>query len=120
MDERRRRCQAGRSRGWIFRSLSARSEGRPWLPAPVALDYARRYGARAEELLSGATALKDLGRRFGEGLYEREARFLASQEFAVTAEDVLERRTKHALRLTPYERRTFVEWFDGARLKGVV
>ena len=68
--------------------------------------------------MSGATALKDLGRRFGERLYEREARFLASQEFAVTADDVLERRTKHALRLTPYERRTFVEWFDGARLKG--
>ncbi len=101
----------------FVRALGSR---RPWLPAPIALDYARRYGARAEELLSGATALKDLGRRFGERLYEREARFLASQEFAVTADDVLERRTKHALRLTPYERRTFVEWFDGARLKGVV
>ncbi len=93
---------------------------RPWLPAPVALDYARRYGTRAEQLLNGATALEHLGRRFGERLYEREARFLASQEFAIRAEDVLERRTKHALRLSPDERRAFVEWFDGERLEGVV
>ncbi|MBV8439850.1 MAG: glycerol-3-phosphate dehydrogenase [Hyphomicrobiales bacterium] len=85
----------------------------PWLPAPIASDYARRYGTRADDLLLGARALKDLGRHFGERLYEREARFLASQEFAVAAEDVLERRTKHTLRLTPAERRAFEAWFDG-------
>ena len=101
----------------FVRALQSR---RPWLPAPIAHDYTRRYGARAEELLNDATALKDLGRHFGERLYEREALFLASQEFAVVADDILERRTKHALRLTPDERRAFVEWFDGARLKGVV
>ena len=85
----------------------------PWLPAPIASDYARRYGTRADELLLGATTLDDLGRCFGGRFYEREARFLASQEFAVTAEDVLERRTKHYLRLTPAERRAFEAWFDG-------
>jgi D-erythritol 1-phosphate dehydrogenase len=96
----------------FLRALETRH---PWLPAPIAFDYARRYGTRIDDLLLGATALNDLGRRFGGRLYEREARFLASQEFAVAAEDVLERRTKHHLRLTPNERRAFEAWFDGER-----
>jgi glycerol-3-phosphate dehydrogenase len=84
----------------------------PWLPAPIALGYARRYGSRAGDLLRGATSLTDLGRRFGDRLYEREARFLVSEEFALTADDILERRTKHHLRLTSEERRAFEVWFE--------
>jgi glycerol-3-phosphate dehydrogenase len=96
----------------FLRALETRC---PWLPAPIALDYARRYGTRADDLLLGAATLDDLGRRFADRLYEREARFLASEEFAVTAQDVLERRTKHYLRLSPGERRAFEAWFDGER-----
>jgi glycerol-3-phosphate dehydrogenase len=95
--------------------LSALMSRNPWLPAGVALGYARRYGSRAEDLLKDAKSLEDLGRHFGDGLYEREALFLAAEEFALTSDDILERRTKHHLRLTPEERSTFEAWFDAER-----
>ena len=92
-----------------FRSLNV------WLPPGVALGYARRYGARALELLGDAKSLDDLGRCFGGGLYEREARFLMAQEWATTAEDIVTRRTKHALHMTRAERESFAAWIaDGA------
>jgi glycerol-3-phosphate dehydrogenase len=62
--------------------------------------------------LRDAKSLEDLGRHFGGGLYEREALFLAAKEFAASADDVLERRTKHHLRLTPEQRSSFEVWFD--------
>jgi len=92
--------------------LERLSRRRPWLPPDVAHDYARRYGTRVESFLSGATSVGDLGRPFGGTLYEREARFLAEEEWASDAEDVLERRTKHALHLTEGQRRDFTAWFE--------
>jgi glycerol-3-phosphate dehydrogenase len=87
----------------------------PWLPARVAADYARRYGTRAAALLNGAESLADLGRHFGAAFYEREARFLIAQEWARTVEDILTRRTKHALHLSRVERERFEAWFAEAR-----
>ena len=84
----------------------------PWLPQDVAHGYARRYGTRVESLLNGAESISDLGRSFGGTLYEREARFLAEEEWATEAEDILERRTKHALHLTDRERVDFTAWFQ--------
>ncbi len=83
----------------------------PWLPEKIAWGYARRYGTRADHVLDGAKSLGDLGRHFGGSLYEREARFLAADEWAKDAEDVLERRTKHGLHLTEAERKAFAAWF---------
>ena len=85
---------------------------RPWLPEGVALGYARRYGARVDEMLDGARSIGDLGRFFGGTLYEREARFLAREEWAASADDVLERRTKHVLHLTEKQRGDFAAWFE--------
>jgi D-erythritol 1-phosphate dehydrogenase len=84
----------------------------PWLPPALARHYGRLYGTRAAELLAGAGSLEQLGRHFGGLLYEREARFLLDQEWAETAEDILERRTKHHLHLTPAERRAFAAWLE--------
>jgi glycerol-3-phosphate dehydrogenase len=86
----------------------------PWLPGPVVAGYARRYGARADDLLAGASSLADLGRHFGATFYEREARFLIAQEWATTAEDILTRRTKHGLHLSAGERAGFEAWLAGA------
>ena len=85
---------------------------RPWLPQDVAHGYARRYGTRVDNLLNGAKSISDLGRPFGGTLYEREARFLSEEEWATDAEDILERRTKHALHLTQKERGEFTAWFQ--------
>ena len=63
------------------------------------------------KLLAGAASLEDLGRRLRWLLYEREARFLAAEEWAETAEDILERRTKHYLHMSAGERRGIRIWF---------
>ena len=90
-----------------YKEFSARHA---WLPEPLARHYARLYGSRADELLAGATRLDQLGRHFGAFLYEREARFLIDEEWALTAEDILWRRTKHRLQLSAEERRAFEAW----------
>ena len=81
-----------------------------WLPAELAHHYGRLYGTRADLLLGGAQAMGDLGRHFGALLYEREAAFLMAEEWAESAEDILERRTKHGLHLTRAERQGFADW----------
>ena len=72
----------------------------PFLPPALARHYARLYGARALKLLGPASSLADLGRPFGPGFYEREARYLVAEEWARTADDILVRRTKHGLKMT--------------------
>ncbi len=75
----------------------------PWLPTGMTLHFARLYGTRAPSLLGAASSMDDLGRHFGGTLYESEIRFLVAEEWARTGEDVLERRTKHYLRLSADE-----------------
>ncbi len=82
----------------------------PWLPEGQAYHYGRLYGTRAKVLLEGCSSLADLGRHFGARLYEREACYLIEHEWAITAEDVLERRTKHGLHLNSGERAAFASW----------
>jgi D-erythritol 1-phosphate dehydrogenase len=94
--------------GWLARFRAAH----PWLPADLARHYGRLYGTRAFDLLRGVEGVDGLGRHFGGRLHEREARFLAGEEWAERAEDVLHRRTKHYLHLTPAERRAFADWFE--------
>lgn len=89
--------------------------GHPWLPEPLARRYARLYGSRTARLLDGARSLGDLGRAFGAGLYEAKARYLIANEWARTAQDVLERRTKLGLRLNEAERSELAAWMPGAR-----
>jgi len=85
----------------------------PWLPEALLLGYARRYGARIHELISDANSLDGLGRSFGAGLTEREARFLVEREWARRADDILERRTKCCLHMSAQEREAFETWFAG-------
>lgn len=84
----------------------------PWMPRPVAVHYARLYGARTKDLVAGGLGLDALGRHFGGTLYEAEARYLVRKEWARQAEDVLTRRTKHYLHLTVDEQTAFTEWFN--------
>ena len=71
----------------------------PALPAVIAEDYARRYGTRAWKILDSVRTVKDLGIDFGGHLYEREVRHLMEEEYALTEEDILWRRTKLGLRV---------------------
>jgi D-erythritol 1-phosphate dehydrogenase len=85
----------------------------PWLPGDLALHYGRLYGTRALALLEGAKSPSDLGRHFGALFHEREARFLVRTEWARSAEDILDRRTKHGLHLSAAERQAFALWLEG-------
>jgi len=74
-----------------------------WLPDSLLSRYVRTYGSRARALLEGARAAGDLGARLGADLFEREVEFLVRTEWARSADDILWRRTKLGLRLTPAE-----------------
>ncbi|MFN3516288.1 MAG: glycerol-3-phosphate dehydrogenase [Novosphingobium sp.] len=67
----------------------------PFLSAEDAERIARAYGTRARLWLG-----KDQGRDFGGGLRQAEVDYLVAEEWAVSAEDVLWRRTKLGLRLS--------------------
>ena len=84
----------------------------PWMPRPLVLHYGRLYGARTRNLVGKAHTLTGLGRHFGANFYEAEARYLVATEWAMSAEDVLLRRTKHGLHLTETETSAFLQWFD--------
>ena len=73
----------------------------PFLDAAHAARLVRAYGARAARVLGEAKSAADLGRHFGATLTEAEVRYLIDQEWAVTAEDVLWRRSKLGLHLIP-------------------
>ena len=74
-----------------------------WVPESLSSRYVRTYGTRARELLDGARGARDLGACFGSDLYEREVDFLVRTEWARSADDIVWRRTKLGLRLTPAE-----------------
>ena len=55
---------------------------------------------------------EDLGQDFGAGLSEREVRYLISNEWAVTADDILWRRTKLGLRFDSEAKRRLDAWLS--------
>lgn len=84
----------------------------PWMSRALLLHYARLYGARTERIVGRATSTAGLGRHFGAHLYEAEVRYLVANEWAQTPEDVLHRRTKQELHMSPEERSAFAVWFE--------
>ncbi|MBD9667934.1 homodimeric glycerol 3-phosphate dehydrogenase (quinone) [Variovorax beijingensis] len=83
-----------------------------WLDARLARRLARAYGARVAELLGDAQSMADMGAAVAPGLHERELRFLQENEWAVSADDVLWRRSKLGLRYTAEERRQVAAWLQ--------
>lgn len=79
----------------------------PWLPEPTLTRLCRAYGSRIDAVLGDATAWTDLGRDHGAGLTEREVGYLVDHEWAADPEDILWRRTKLGLHMTPAERAAF-------------
>ncbi|MBX9465080.1 MAG: glycerol-3-phosphate dehydrogenase [Aquamicrobium sp.] len=75
----------------------------PFVDQRMAQRLVRLYGTRARTILGSAASLADLGRNFGADLFEAEVRYLVENEWAVTADDVLWRRTKRGLHLSAEE-----------------
>jgi glycerol-3-phosphate dehydrogenase len=76
----------------------------PGLPRPALRALARRHGALAYDVLGNAGTIAELGEPFGAELYAREVDYLVEHEWAMSAEDVLWRRTKAGLHMTPAQR----------------
>ncbi len=74
---------------------------RPSLPRALLRRLARAYGTRVRALLGGAQVLDDLGTDLGGGLTAAEVDYLADQEWACSAEDILYRRSKMGLHVPP-------------------
>ncbi len=102
--------------GDFERFLSEATAKWPWLPEPLARRLARSYGTRIETILGAARSLGDLGEDFGAGLFAAEIDYLMKHEWAVTAEDLLWRRSKLGLHMTP-DQRMRVSAYLGKRAK---
>ncbi|MBN8908433.1 MAG: glycerol-3-phosphate dehydrogenase, partial [Rhodospirillales bacterium] len=83
-----------------------------FLTHAAAARLTRSYGTRAVEILGDARRPADLGRDFGHTLTEREAAWFVDQEWARTAEDILWRRSKLGLRLSPQEVAVLESWLS--------
>jgi glycerol-3-phosphate dehydrogenase len=66
----------------------------PTLPTRLLGRLGRSYGTDAERLLGDAQTLDDLGETFGAGLTAREVDYLIDHEWALSAQDILFRRSK--------------------------
>jgi glycerol-3-phosphate dehydrogenase len=75
----------------------------------------RRHGSRTPRVLRDARWPEGLGRNFGAGLTEREVEYFVTEEWAETAEDILWRRTKCGLHMTPAQREAVAAFMKGAR-----
>ena len=71
----------------------------PFLTRNWAARLIRAYGTEARLILGDAKSATDLGRDFGATLTEAELRWLMTHEYALTAQDVVWRRSKLGLRL---------------------
>lgn len=86
----------------------------PWMTRALREYYGRRYGTLTSKIVGSAKSIEGLGRYFGAHLYEAEVNWLVENEWAITAEDIIWRRTKHRLDMSKLEIATFADWFETA------
>jgi glycerol-3-phosphate dehydrogenase len=85
----------------------------PFLSEADTARLAGSYGTKARVFLGAAKTAADLGRWFGV-LSEAEVRYMMAQEWAVTAEDILWRRSKLGLHLAKADQQALAEWLKTA------
>lgn len=82
----------------------------PWLPRSLLRALTQRHGANVHALLAGADSMAGMGMDFGAGLHAREVDYFVEYEWALTGEDVLWRRTKCGLQLTPIQQQAVIAY----------
>lgn len=81
--------------------LEELTEKYPYLPAVTAKRWVKTYGTYSHKILANCQGLADMGMDFGHGLFQVEVDYLKTHEWAKTVEDIIWRRTKLGLFLTP-------------------
>lgn len=82
----------------------------PFLGDELAERLFRAYGARAETMLDGVTSLSGMGHHFGAGLHAREVEYLIANEWAMSADDIVWRRSRLGLFMTADEVAGLSRW----------
>lgn len=85
-----------------------------WAPAALVERWVHAYGSRIDRLLSGCTGMDDLGPEILPGLFAAEVTYLVRHEWAQTAEDILWRRSRLGLRLSPDAGDVLARWLAAA------
>ncbi len=83
-----------------------------WLDHALLERYARAYGTRMERLLDACNSMDDLGEMVLPGLAAREIEYLRREEFAITAEDILFRRSKLGVHLPADSEAQLERWLQ--------
>ncbi len=91
--------------------LLANYQAYPWLDSRTVEHLTQCYGTLMHSVIANAQSKEELGQQFAATFYEREAHYLIEHEWAQTAEDVVTRRTKHGLHMSPDEKARFVDWW---------
>jgi glycerol-3-phosphate dehydrogenase len=92
--------------------LARLQQAYPQLDAAWLAGLFNRHGLLAHTVLAGARTPADLGQDFGGGLVQREVEHLVAHEWARSADDVMWRRTKCGLHMSPAQREAFSAAFD--------
>jgi glycerol-3-phosphate dehydrogenase len=87
----------------------------PWLAPATVQRMARAYGGRIDLVLGAARSASDLGREIAPGLFEAELDYLRREEWALSADDVLWRRSKLGLHYTREQRAAVANAFMTAQ-----
>jgi len=87
----------------------------PFLAPEWADRMIKAYGTLATTVLGEAATLADCGIHFGHGLTGSEVRYLQDREWAVTADDILWRRTKLGLRFSAEQRQALEQYLAQER-----
>jgi glycerol-3-phosphate dehydrogenase len=87
----------------------------PFLEVDTLDRLARAYGTRARVWLGNAREPAMLGEHFGHGLHAAEVDYLVAYEWAMTADDVLWRRTKLGLHLDATQVQALEQYMGGVR-----
>ncbi len=87
----------------------------PFLSPAHARRLAQAYGTRARRWLGRAQSMADLGETFGATLTAAEVEYLMREEWAATADDVVWRRSKLGLRLSPIQLAGLEAWMARRR-----
>ena len=90
----------------------------PEIPATLLNRYVRTYGTLSTMILGQSLAVADLGHHFGAGLYRREVDYLIDNEWALSAEDIVWRRTKLGLKMSPEEIADLKSWLKDISTEG--
>jgi glycerol-3-phosphate dehydrogenase len=88
----------------------------PFLTPAHANRLAHAYGTRATKWLGNAKSIADLGQSFGATLTANEVRYLMASEWALTAEDIVWRRSKLGLRMSATEVAALDDWIAAHKL----